>query len=80
MRFTRFFDIILQARMQDWQIAVLNSENLHTRRMTRSRFLKLDRKLSQLSFYNIIYQYRMRETGFTESRRWSTEDGGEAAV
>jgi hypothetical protein len=48
--------------------------------MTRSRFLKLDRKLSQLSFYNIIYQYRMRETGFTESRRWSTEDGGEAAV
>ncbi len=46
--------------MQDWQIAVLNSENLHTRRMTRSRFLKLDRKLSQLSFYNIIYhQYRM---------------------
>lgn len=34
--------------------------------MTKSRFLKLDRKLSQLSFYNIIYQYRTREIGFIE--------------
>ena len=39
--------------------------------MTKSRFLKLDRKLSQLSFYNIIYQYRMKEIGFIETRRWS---------
>ena len=54
----------------DWLVFELK-ESLHTRRMTKSRFLKLDRKLSMLSFYNIIYQYRLRDTGFKELRKWS---------
>ena len=53
----------------DWLIFELK-ENLHGRRITKSKFLKLDRKLSQLSFYNIVYQYGMREVGFTNSRSW----------
>lgn len=54
----------------DW-LVFEPKENLHGRRITKSRFLKLDRKLSTLSFYNIVYQYRMREVGFSNSRMWS---------
>ncbi|MBR4203253.1 MAG: hypothetical protein IKQ93_06740 [Candidatus Methanomethylophilaceae archaeon] len=53
----------------DWMVFE-PKENLHTRRMTKSRFLKLDRKLSTLSYYNVIYQYRMRQAGFGEARTW----------
>lgn len=53
----------------DW-LVFEPKESFHSRRITKSRFLKLDRKLSQLSFYNIIYQYRMREIGFIETNRW----------
>lgn len=54
----------------DW-LVFEPKESIHSRKMSKSRFLRLDRKLSMLSFYNIIYQYRMREIGFTSSRRWS---------
>ena len=40
--------------------------------MTKSRFLKLDRKLSTLSYYNVIYQYRMKQAGFGDARTWDT--------
>ena len=54
----------------DW-LVFEPKENLHSRRMSKSRFLRLDRKLSMLSFYNIIYQYRMREIGLADARMWS---------
>ena len=57
----------------DWMVFE-PKENLHGRRMTKSRFLKLDRKLSALSYYNIIYQYRMRETGFGDGNTWIPMD------
>lgn len=53
----------------DW-LVFEPKESIHSRKMTKSRFLKLDRKLSMLSFYNIIYQYRMREMGFSGTRTW----------
>ena len=46
-------------------------ENLHTRRMTKSKLPMLDRKVSTLCYYNIIYQQRMREQCFTNvSNGW----------
>ncbi len=54
----------------DW-LVFEPKDSLHGRFISKNRFLKLDRKLSMLSFYNIVYQYRMREIGFTGSRTWS---------
>ena len=53
----------------DW-LVFEPKENFHSRRKIKNRFLKLDRKLSALSCYNIIYQYRIREIGFADSRQW----------